>query len=334
MVLIWKGRIFLALGIGAIALVLASAGQAQECFSGSEIDAATAKALESAAQRYYAMSAQGDVAGLKTNAVPEVAANFGGIEQAVVSHKVYFAQGPPAETRLFLLDASNSKTSWKRADFYCGIYNSPNRVGISIPNLPPGRYALTIARVAGKEPATLTLVLAEAGRNDWKLAGFYARANTLGGHDGQWFVTKAREYKGKGDALTAWLYYLTAWDLMAPVDFVSTPALDKLSDELQAARPTVLPSVDAPLQFAAGGKTLKVVGLSAIPVGDELYVRVQYESPSAGTPAIASQDNAAVMKALLGKYPEMRDAFGGVIARATDVSGHEYVTLTAMKDIQ
>ena len=151
---------------------------------------------------------------------------------------------------MFLLDASNSKSTWQRADFYCGIYNSPNRVGISIPNLPPGRYALTIAKVAGKEPATLTLVLAEAGRNSWKLAGYYARASTLGGHDGDWFASKAREYKAKGQLHDAWFYYLTAWDLMAPVDFVSTPALDKLSDELQALRPPDLPGANSPMQLA------------------------------------------------------------------------------------
>jgi hypothetical protein len=63
-------------------------------------------------------------------------------------------------------------------------------------------------------------------------------------------------------------------------------------------------------------------------------VRAQYNSPDAATPAIASQDNAAVMKALLAKYPEMREAFGGVIARAADHSVHEYVTLTPMKDIK
>ena len=330
----WNSRIFLALVNLVIALGLASTGMAQECFSGTEIDAPTAKALESAAQQFYEMSAQGDVAGLRANAVPDVAASFGGIERAVVSHKVYFAQGPPAETRIFLLDASSSKTNWQRADFYCGIYNSPGRIGVSIPNLPPGRYALTIARVAGKEPATLTLVLAKAGRNTWKLAGYYARANSLGDHDGQWFLSKAREYKAKGETHNAWFYYLTVWDLMAPVDFVSTPALDKLSDESQAARPADLPSAEAPMQLAAGGKTFKVVDLSAVPVGTELYVRAQYDSASPVTPATASQDNAVIIKALLGKYPEMREAFGGVIARATDGSGHEYLTLTAMKDIK
>ena len=283
MISFWNRRNYFALAMLMLALVCGA--HAQECFSGSEIDAATSKALEATAQQFYNMSAQGDVAGLKANAVPEVAASFGGIEVAVISHEAYFAQGQPTETRIYLLDATNSKTNWQRADFYCGIYNSPNRIGISIPNLPPGRYALTIAPVAGKNPATLTLVLAEAGKNSWKLAGYYARANALGGHDGQWFRSKAREYKDKGQAHNAWLYYLTAWDLIAPVDFVSTPTLDKLSDELQAARPADLPSRrspdatgggrqdlqgDRPLSGARRGRTLRAGAIRLARCGNSL----------------------------------------------------------------
>jgi len=307
----------------------------QECYSGKEIDPATATAVGAAAQRYLSYSAQGDVAALKANAVPAVAANFGTIEQAVISYKSQFAQGQPSETRIFVLDASNSKTTWQRADFYCGIYNSPTRVGVSIPNLPPGRYALTISKVPGKEPITLTLILEDTGQNTWKLGGYYARQNSLGGgHDGEWFASKAREYKQKGQSFTAWFYYLTAWDLLAPVDFISTPALDRLSDELQAARPANLPTAETPLQLSGGGRVFKVTELSAVPVNGALYFRAQYETADAGSPPTASLDNAAVMKALLDKYPEIHDAFGGLIARATDSAGHQYVTLTPMKDVK
>ena len=320
-----------------IALALASlttAGTAQECLSGSEIDAATAKSLTAAAGRYFDMSAQGDIAGLKANAVAEVAANFGGIERAVVNHRSQFAQGQPSETRMFLLDATSSQSTWQRADFYCGIYNSPDRVGISIPNLPPGRYAMTIAEVSGKEPLTLTMLLQDAGNGNWKLAGYYVRLSSLGGHDGRWFLTKSREYKDKGQAHNAWFYYLTAWDLLAPVDFMSTPTLDKMSDEMQAARPPDLPSAEVPLLLSAGGKTFKVTDLSALPVNGELYVRAQYDTPNAANPALASVDNVAVVKALLAKYPEMREAFGGAIARAADSAGHSYGTVTPMKDLK
>jgi hypothetical protein len=42
----------------------------------------------------------------------------------------------------------------------------------------------------------------------------------------------------------------------------------------------------------------------------------------------------AVIKGIVGKYPELRDAFNAVIARAVDSSGHEYGSLLAMKDVK
>jgi len=41
-----------------------------------------------------------------------------------------------------------------------------------------------------------------------------------------------------------------------------------------------------------------------------------------------------VIKALVAKYPELRDAFAGVVARAVDPSGRDYGTLLPMKDIK
>jgi hypothetical protein len=327
----WNHRCWIGVLASVVALVLLPGAQAQECYSGSEIDPVTANAVKNAAQRYWDLSSQGDVAALKASAVPEVAGNFGGIEHAVFSYKATFAEAQPSDTRVFVLDASNSKTTWQRADFYCGIYNSPNRTGISIPNLPPGRFALTIAKAAGKDPMTLTLVLQDSGSNSWKLAGYYARANTLNGHDGAWFASKAAEFKAKGQTYNAWFYYLAAWDLQAPVDFISTPALDRLNDELQTVRSGNAPSASAPMDLSSGGKTFKVIELSALPIADELYVRVQYQSAGANA---AAQDNPAIMKALLTRFPEFRDAFGGVVARATDSTGHDYVTITAMKDLK
>jgi len=41
-----------------------------------------------------------------------------------------------------------------------------------------------------------------------------------------------------------------------------------------------------------------------------------------------------VMKALIAKYPEFKDAFPGVEALAFDSNGRDYGTLMAMKDIK
>jgi len=329
-----RNLMVLVLRLGLLLLVLGCGSQAQTCYVGPEIDAPTAKALEAASQQYFSMSARGDVAGLRTNAIPEIARDFAGIEQAVVSNKLYFAQAQPSDTRFFVLDASESKTTPPRTDFYCGIYNSPDRVGFSIPNLPPGRYAVSIAKVSGQQPITLTMILQDMGKNSWMLAGYYARLNAIGEHGGQWFLSKAREYKDKEQRYNAWYYYLTAWDLIAPVDFMSTLQLDKLSDEIQAARLSDLPSASNPLELAGSGKTFKVTDIAAVPVPGDLDVRVQYETADAGNPTLTAQGNLAASKALLTKYPEFRDAFGAVIARATDKDGHAYSTLTPMKDVK
>ncbi len=97
----------------AFAILLIAAwscrASAQSCDSGADLNPATRSAIESAAQRFFTMSTQGDVAGLKANAIPAVAGSFAGIEQAVVDNKKYFAEGQPAVAGTYLLDASQLK---------------------------------------------------------------------------------------------------------------------------------------------------------------------------------------------------------------------------------
>jgi hypothetical protein len=325
----FRGACIILFAIVAIATALV----AQTCFNGPDLDAATRNAIEGTARKYLDMSAHGDVAGLKSNAIPAIAGIFGSIEQAVVTNKEYLAGGPPTITGTYLLDASDAKAVLSRADFYCGIYNSPDRIAFSIPSLPPGRYAIVLQKIEGKQPITLTLILQEMA-GAWKLAGYYPRLSSIGDHDGQWYLTKAREFKAKGQSHDAWLYYLTAWELMAPVDFMSTPRLDKVADEMQAARPGDLPTSAAPLSLTANGRVFKIREMLAVPVESNFDLRVVYQTPDAANSGLAYQDNMAITKALMAKYPELRDAFYAIIARAVDDNGHEYVSVVPVKDVK
>ena len=183
------------------------------------------------------------------------------------------------------------------------------------------------------DPITLSLVLQDVG-GAWKLAGYYPRLDAIGGHDGDWYLTKAREFKAKGDVHDAWFYYLTAWDLTAPVNFMGTPQLDKIATEMQSARPSDMPSQNAPLSLSANGKVFKVTELAAVPVDNKLDLRIRYENANANNSGIAFQDNMAVIKAVVAKYPELREAFDSIIARAVDSSGQEYGTLLPVKEIK
>jgi len=314
-------------------LVLSPAVCAQTCFNGPDLDPATKNAIEGAARKYLDMSAHGDVAGLKANAIPAIAGAFSSIEQAVVTNKQFLAEGQPAITGSYVLDASQAQAALPRADFYCGIYNSADRIAFFISNLPPGRYALVIQKVSGKQPITLTLILQDVA-GAWKLAGYYPRLGSIDGHDGQWYLAKAREFKGKGQLHNAWLYYLTAWVLLAPVDFMSTPQLDKMADEMQASRPGDVPSASSPLTLSADGKVFKITEMTPVTIEDSLDVRIRYETPDAANSGLAFQDNMAAIKALVAKFPELRDAFHAVAARAVDSAGHEYGSVVTMKEIK
>ena len=177
------------------------------------------------------------------------------------------------------------------------------------------------------------MILQDAGGNSWKLAGYYPRLNSIGGHDGQWFLSKAREYKDKGQTYNAWFYYLTAWDLTAPVDFMGTPQLDKIADEIQAARPGDLPRAARHWNWRRAERHLRssTWWRSRCPA-----IWTCGRSTKQRTRPIRrwQQRKLAVSKALLRKYPEFRDAFGAVIARAADNNGHTYTTLTPMNDIK
>jgi len=331
-------RIFSCRGIAAGMLVLLMVTVsmpllAEECKMGSDLDAATKSALDDTAQKYYQMAATGNVTELQQSSIPSVASDFSGIESVISERKADF--GPSAAVRgTYELDAPGT-VPIGRAEFFCGIFNSPDRVTFVIPNLPPGRYGLVILDAqAGKQPMSVSFVLQQYSSGRWKLGGFYARPSSLAGHDATWYLNQARTYKSKGENHDAWLYYLSAWDLSAPVPFMETAALDKISDEAQSAKPADLPSTEKPMPLAAGGKTYNITQLFAVPVSDGLGLVVKFQVPDISNASQTYKDNVAVINALVAKYPELREGFSSIVARATAPNGQDYGTLLAMKDVK
>jgi hypothetical protein len=316
-------------------LVLAQPGAvAQTCASASEMDEATRSALERSARQFFDYASKGNVFDLKQSSIASLASNFGNIEAVVIDQKSIYAGVQPTVRASYLLEAAGAAPI-PRAEFLCGVWATPSWATFAINNLPPGRYGLVIQDAStAKGKYALTMVLKQEG-GAWKLAGYYSKPAEIGGHDNQWFLTKAREYKAKGSNLNAWFYYLAAWDLAAPVDFMGTRALDKLSDEMQGVRPSDMPTSDHPVALAAGGgRSYQLIHLSALPVGDELDLLVKYRMPDVSNTQQMFDENIAVIRAIVGRYPEVREAFTGVVARATEPSGRDYGTLLAMKDVK
>jgi hypothetical protein len=115
---------------------------------------------------------------------------------------------------------------------------------------------------------------------------------------------------------------------------MSTLSTDKLYDESQTAQPADVPANGNTVEMSVGGKIYRLTEIFPLAVGDDLDVVVKYQAADVSDTARAFQENAAVIKALVAKFPELREAFAGVVARAVEPSGRDYGTLLAMKAIK
>ncbi|MFB3814461.1 MAG: hypothetical protein ACE14L_10145 [Terriglobales bacterium] len=308
----------------AAVLTMPAVASAQVCYTAGDMPEATKESLQNAASQYLQDAQQGNSAVLQQNAE----FNLG----AFVEEQKDLFTGQPTVRAIYLLDNSQPAAKQGRVEFYCGIFNSPHRVAFVFPDLPAGQYGVVVQDLpASKTPATVTWILHQSG--GWKIAGFYAKQKQIGGKDADWYLNQARAFKAKGQTYNAWFYYVIADDLTRPFPALATPQSDKLYDEMQAVKPGDLP-VSGPTDLVVNGRTVKLTHISPIPVGDHLDLLVKYQTADVSDTGKAFQENMAVIKTLVTKYPQFREAFAGVVARAVAPSGQDYGTLMAMKDVK
>ena len=320
-----------------LVFLIAVAAPAQTCYTSEDIDPATHTALWNTAKHYFDMVSKGDCPTLRQNAIAGLAADFSGVENAVKDNQENFSGTSATPRQPYLLKAEGT-TPLPKAEFLCGVFGpngqTANSAEFVIPNLQPGNYAIAILDVStAKGPFTVSFVLQQQG-NDWKLGGFYVKDAQIAGHDGNWFADKARTLKGKGQTHNAWLYFLEARELMVPLPFMYTQATDKLYDESDNVKPSDLPVGGNAVDLAAGGKTYKLTAVFPMPLGKDFDLVVKYQVADVSNTAQTFQENSAVMRALVAKFPELRDAFDGMVARAVEPSGKDYGSLLPMKDIK
>jgi hypothetical protein len=336
-----RSVVFVASWMICAALFAAANALAENCQSGADLDDATRNALDVAAMHDFDLIAKGDTASLRQNAIPSLASDFSSIETAVQNDQAALAGAKATARPPFLLEAGGT-APLAHAEFYCGVFGASGQTQNSavfyLNNLAPGKYGVVILDAATTKGAyTVSLILQQVG-SDWKLGGLYIKAGQLAGHDSAWFVSRAQQFRSKGQLHNAWLYYLEARALVSPLPFMSTAATDKLYDDSQKMLPADFPADGKTADFSAGagaGATMyKLIGAYPDPVGNDLDLVVKYQVADVSNTNRAYDGNVALMKALVAKYPELRDAFAAIVARAVDPSGKDYGTLLAVKDIK
>jgi hypothetical protein len=249
--------------------------------------------------------------------------------------KVYWGDG-------YLLDASDLKGP-ADTEFFCTHADSAATITITLRNLPTGRYALLIGDFEGAPLAgQMALILGTdtTATGKWKLGGLFVREGAFdspgGVHDGVWYWRHARELAGKKAVWSAWFSYDAARWLLIPVDFLSSPHMEKLNKE-QAQLPAN-PADSLPLTVtgdagADAGKSWRITVLHLDATLHTPDLGVVYESTGLTEPVAARAEAIAVMSALLKLHPELRENFHGLWAYAEKDGKRSYAIELTMHDI-
>lgn len=280
-----------------------------------------------------------DVSGQKLDALqaallPAVTGDWEGMKSVATAAGPLVQGGAIEWGDAYLLDATDLKAPTD-SQFFCTNADSQTTITINLRSLPPGRYAVLLGDATGAPLAgQLAFILGQdppqAG-SPWKLGGIFAREGALDGHDGVWYWSEARKYASAKQEVSAWLAYDLARWLLIPVDFLSSPHLEKLNREQQNG---TNPAASMPLTVTGdGGKSWKINSLRIDTALHHADIALTYESTGTTDPVAARAEAVAVMSALLKVHPGIREHFHGLWAYAERDGRQNYAIELAMHDI-
>jgi hypothetical protein len=304
-------------------LALPMAGYGAGCTTQAAMLSLDRDALVAAGGRLAAAVLQQDEATLHAALLPAEATEWDGIRDAIEQAAPLVKGGQVQLRNLYLLDAT-MLTAPADTQFFCSNATGSLTVTMTMRALPPGRYAVVLADASGAQlGGQVGLVLAWAGTGadmGWKLAGLSVRQGILDGHDGVWYWTRARELaradQPRSDAWSAWYAYEAARYLSVPVDFISSPNLEKLSQEQAQVKSAtgISPQEAFPYTVPAGDRSWKIDEVRLDPSLHQADLAVIYESTGVTDPAAVRTEATAVLSAFLKAQPALRENFHGLWA--------------------
>ena len=312
----WK-RFVPAILAATFLLALPLAGFAVSCTTQAELTPQDRATLAAVGEKLSGAVLQQDTSTLQSALLPSLSSEWDGI-RGVVEQSAPLVKGGKVQLRnIYLLDAS-TLSAQSDTQFFCSSANGSLTVTINMRSLPAGRYALVLADAAGAAMAGqigIILVWDAAGPTpEWRLGGLSTRPGIFDGHDGVWYWTRARELAKENMPWSAFYCYEVARYLQIPVDFISSPNLDKLGQEQSQIKGS--PPDAFPYSLADGSRTWKINSVRLDASLREPDLGVTFESVGSADPAVARTEAVAVLSALLKAQPGLRQNFHGMWAYA------------------
>jgi hypothetical protein len=301
---------------GVLLLAPPVAGVAASCTTQAQLQPQDRSALAEAGQRLTTAILGQDYSTLQAQLLPSMASDWEGIRNEVELGAPLVKGGQAQLEAIYLLDAS-SQTATADTEFFCSNASGSLTITVNMRALPPGKYAVVLANAAGAPmggQVGIVVVWDPTGTPGWKLGGVSVRQGTIDGHDGVWYWTRARALAGGGAPWSAYYSYEMARYLLLPVDFLSSPNLEKLEREQSEIKgePAAFP-----LTVADGPRSWRIDGIRVDTSLRQADLGVTYESMGVSDPAAVRTEAIAVLSALLKSHPELRDNFHGLWAYAS-----------------
>lgn len=277
----------------------------------------------------------GNTAAVRQSTIAQVAGQFDPVAANIQAIAPMIQSATLTVNAVYALKATDLKSTQDETQFFCAVPGSSLIITVTIPQLPPGNYALAILRATGVEhPQHLSLILQNEGTStpEWKLAGFFTRPLTAAGHDGVWYWTAGRNYAQKNEDWNAYYYYETAAFLLNPADFLSSPNLEKLQKEAQTVRPAELPGAN-PLVVKAGSQSFNITSMRTDTFSGGLDLVINYQTKDVSDPVATHAQIVELMKAVLTQHPELRQAFHGLWVYAHGDNHTQYAIELPMNQI-
>ena len=301
--------------VGTILLAIPLACRATSCVTQAELSAQDRAALSATGGQLSQAVVQQAYAALQAALLPAEAAEWDGIRGAVEAAAPLMKGGQVQLRNVYVLDAT-SLTAPADTQFFCSNTSGSLTVTVTMRALPPGRYAVVLADANGAAlGGQLGLILAwdlTAANPAWKLAGLSVRQGIFDGHDGVWYWSHARELVRSDQPWSAWFSYEAARSLLLPVDFISSPNLEKLTAEQTAIKGS--PQEAFPYSIPDGSRTWKIDAVRLDASLHQADLGVTYESTGVTDPAATRTEAVAVLSALLKAQPGLRENFHGLWA--------------------
>jgi len=319
----WGGRGVL---LSAALLVGGPLARASTCTTQGEMNGQDRQTLASAGQQLGTAVIQQDFNSIQGTLLPAVAQQWEGIRGVIEQGGAYTKGGQVQLNALYMLDAT-ALTAPADTQFFCSNANGSLTVTVSMHALPPGKYAVILGYVLGAaspgQPPTSTVgqlgFILGLEANSWKLGGVFLRPGVLEGHDGVWWWQRARELAKQNTPWSAYFAYDTARYLLLPVDFISSPNLEKLGQEQAQIKES--PAEAFPYTLQDGARTWKINSVHFDPSLRQADLAVTYASTGVTDPAAVRTEATAVLGAFLKAQPALRQNFHGLWAYAARGSG-------------